>query len=157
MAHIRAIKGKVMPYGTDAGHSCAPITWRMRTAQSFHGHLYSLSPACFPSPVCSECGSSGDRHLGRYPSKVVRGHPIAVGLVVGLRLFNVMATCKIMSGRVSTYCGSAHLWRLHGAASTWSLSHQHHDTTQSHYPNTEPTSPFPILIMLSAWLGSNKC
>ena len=28
--------------------------------------------------------------------------------------------------------------------------------TQSHYPDTEPTSPRPILIMLSARLGSDK-
>ena len=28
--------------------------------------------------------------------------------------------------------------------------------TQSYYPATEPTSPFPILIMLSAWQGSDK-
>ena len=29
-------------------------------------------------------------------------------------------------------------------------------STQSHYPNTEPPSHFPILIMLKAWLGSKK-
>ena len=28
--------------------------------------------------------------------------------------------------------------------------------SQSHYPDTEPTSPCPILIMLSTWLGSYK-
>ena len=28
--------------------------------------------------------------------------------------------------------------------------------TKSHYPVTGPTSPFPILIMLSPRLGSNK-
>ena len=28
--------------------------------------------------------------------------------------------------------------------------------TQSHYPDTEPTNPFPILIMLGAWLESDK-
>ena len=28
--------------------------------------------------------------------------------------------------------------------------------TQLHYPATEPTSPCPILIMPSAWLGSDK-
>ena len=27
---------------------------------------------------------------------------------------------------------------------------------QSHYPDTEPTSPYPILVMRSAWLGSDK-
>ena len=29
-------------------------------------------------------------------------------------------------------------------------------STQSHYPDTEPTSPCPIWIMLSTWLGSDK-
>ena len=28
--------------------------------------------------------------------------------------------------------------------------------TRSHYPDNEPTSPCPILIMLSAWLQSDK-
>ena len=28
--------------------------------------------------------------------------------------------------------------------------------TRSHYPDTEPTSPCPILIMPSTWLGSDK-
>ena len=27
---------------------------------------------------------------------------------------------------------------------------------KSHYPDTEPTSPCPTLIMLNAWLGSDK-
>ena len=31
-----------------------------------------------------------------------------------------------------------------------------HHTTQSYYPDTEPTSPCPILIVPSAWLGSDK-
>ena len=28
--------------------------------------------------------------------------------------------------------------------------------TQLHYPDSEPISPFPILIMLKTWLGNNK-
>ena len=28
--------------------------------------------------------------------------------------------------------------------------------TQSHYPDTEPARPCPIIIMLSTWLGSDK-
>ena len=28
--------------------------------------------------------------------------------------------------------------------------------TQSHYPNTEPTHPWPIVMMPSAWLGNDK-
>ena len=58
-------------------------------------------------------------------------------------------------GRVPT-CDSAHsLWLY----STASLGHKATMTcypTQSHYPDTEPTSPCPILIMPSAWLGSDK-
>ena len=52
-------------------------------------------------------------------------------------------------------CDSVHLWQLYSAAS---LGHQTAGTmtcypTQSHYPDTEPTSLCPILIMLSARLG----
>ena len=54
--------------------------------------------------------------------------------------------------------GSAHSWRLYSAVS------QEHQTTstmtcyptQSPYPDTEPTSPCPILIMTSIRLGSDK-
>ena len=35
------------------------------------------------------------------------------------------------------------------------LGEQTNSHSQSHYPDTEPTSPWPILIMLSAWLGSD--
>ena len=41
------------------------------------------------------------------------------------------------------YCHSVHL-------------NQCHHATQSHYPDTEPTSHCLILIMPSAWLGSDK-
>ena len=55
-------------------------------------------------------------------------------------------------------CDSAQSWQLYSAAP---LKDHVSSTmtgypTQSHYPDTEPTSPCPILIMLSAWLGSNK-
>ena len=45
--------------------------------------------------------------------------------------------------------------------STATVGHQAAGTTtcyppQSHYPDTEPMSPCPILIMLSAGLGSGK-
>ena len=55
-------------------------------------------------------------------------------------------------------CDSGHAWRLHSAAS---LRHQAIGTmtcyhTQSHYPDTEPTSPYHILIMPRAGLESNK-
>ena len=33
---------------------------------------------------------------------------------------------------------------------------QCHHATRSYYPDTEPTSPCPILTMPSAWLGSDK-
>ena len=68
-----------------------------------------------------------------------------------------LAKSKIISGRVWT-CDSAHSWWLYSAVPlvdqaiitmTWY-------PTQSYYPDTEPTSHCPILIMLSAWLGSSK-
>ena len=76
---------------------------------------------------------------------------------VCLFLFYILATSEVISGWVPT-CDSAHSWWLHSAAS---LGHQTAGTrtcypTQSHYPDTEPTGPCPILIMPSARLGSDK-
>ena len=53
---------------------------------------------------------------------------------------------------------TAHSWWLYSAAP---LGNQANNTmtwyhTQSHYLDTEPTSPCPILIMPSTLLGSNK-
>ena len=61
---------------------------------------------------------------------------------------------KVISGWVLT-CDNAHLTWLYSAAP---LGDQADSTmtTQSHYFNTEPTSPCPILVMPSAWLGSDK-
>ena len=55
-------------------------------------------------------------------------------------------------------CDSAYSWQLYSAAA---LEHQTAGTmtcypTQSHYPDTEPTSYCPILIMPNTWLGSNS-
>ena len=54
---------------------------------------------------------------------------------------------------------SVHSWQMYSAAS---LEHQAAGTmtcypTPSHYADIEPTSPRPILILLSARLGRNKC
>ena len=72
-------------------------------------------------------------------------------------LYYVLATSKAMSGLLPTQ-DSAHSWQVYSAAS---LEDQAADImicypTQSHYTDTEPTSPSPILIMPSARLGSNK-
>ena len=80
------------------------------------------------------------------------GHNIEV--CVCLLLFCVLTTSKAISGWVPT-CDSV----LYSAAS---LGHQASRPmicypTQSHYPETEPTSPRPILIMLSSRLGKDKC
>ena len=60
--------------------------------------------------------------------------------------------------RLVLTCDSVHLWRLYSAAL---LEHQATSTmtcylTQSHYPDTELTSPCPILIIQSIRLGSDK-
>ena len=60
-----------------------------------------------------------------------------------------------MSGHIPT-CDSARSWRLYSAAS---LGHQAADImtpTQSHYADAERASLFPIQIMASARLGSDK-
>ena len=73
-------------------------------------------------------------------------------------LFYVLETFKVISER-EPISDSAHSWRLYSAAPlgnkqrggntmTWYPTH-------SHYPDTEPTSPCPILIMQSIWLGGH--
>ena len=102
-------------------------------------------------------------------SQIVRlAKPVAVvmacgywcveGKVVVCLLFYVLASFKVISGRIPT-CDSAHSWRLYSAAS---LGHQVAGTmtfyiTQSHYPNTELTSHCLIRIMPKTKLGSDKC
>ena len=68
-----------------------------------------------------------------------------------LKLY-VLAPFVAISGRASS-CDSAHSWRLYSQAAgtmTWY-------PTQSHYPDTELTSPCCILLVLHARLGSDKC
>ena len=81
-----------------------------------------------------------------------------------LLLINGPVMCEAMLDKCGTSpvrkwvptCDSEHSWRLHSAASP---EHQSAGTmscylTWSHYPDTEPTSPYPILIMSSTRLGS---
>ena len=75
----------------------------------------------------------------------------------GWLLLYVLATSKGISVRASG-CDSAHSWWLYNAAP---LEDQSTSTmvwypTQSHYPDTEPTSPCPILIMWGTRLGNDK-
>ena len=63
----------------------------------------------------------------------------------------------VISGRIPT-CDRVHSWWYYSAAS---LGHQATGTmtcypTQSLYPDIEPTSPWPILIMPSTRLESDK-
>ena len=76
--------------------------------------------------------------------KWVHGH-VKVSVCL---LFYALATSKAISGRVPT-CDSAHSWRHYSAAP---LGNQ----GTAHYPATEPTSPCPIIIVLSTWLESDK-
>ena len=74
-------------------------------------------------------------------------------------LFVVLGHSKsnVISRWVPT-CDSAHSSLFYSAAplGNQAISTITRHPTQSHYPDTEPTSPCPILIMLSAWLGSDK-
>ena len=54
---------------------------------------------------------------------------------------------------VHTYCDFVVLPHLETSLS----AHMTWYPTQSHYPDTWPTNPFPILLMPSIWLGSDKC
>ena len=78
-------------------------------------------------------------------------------LFVYLLLFYILPTSKVTSGQVPT-CDSAHSSQLYNAAPLGNLaiSIMIWYPTKAHYPDTEPTSPIPILIMLSSWLGSDK-
>ena len=72
--------------------------------------------------------------------------PSVVSLfVVFLLLFYVLATSLVISARIPTY-DSTYSWRFYRlgnqAASTMTQF-----PTQSYYSDTEPTSPYPILIM----------
>ena len=69
----------------------------------------------------------------------------------------ILATSKVISGD-ALISDNAHSWRLNSAAP---LGNQAAGIiTQypphSHYPDTDLTSPCPILIMLSARLGSDN-
>ena len=78
--------------------------------------------------------------------------PTSICRSVGCWEFYILATSKVI-----LTSDSAHSWWLYSAAP---LENQATRTmtqypTQSHYPDTEPTSPCPILLMPSARLGSD--
>ena len=66
--------------------------------------------------------------------------------------FYVLATFMVPT------CDNAHSWQLFSAAllGEWATSTMTLYHTKSYYLDTEPTSPCPILIMPSTWLGSDK-
>ena len=84
-------------------------------------------------------------------------HPLLDCWLLG---FYVLVTVKVISRRVPTLtCDNAHSLRHYSAAP---MADQCAITmtlypTQSRYPDTKQTSPYHILIMQSAWLGSEKC
>ena len=64
-----------------------------------------------------------------------------------LLLFCVLASSKVIAGRAPT-CNNAQPWGLYSVASG-KQGHNHHNPlcTQAHYPDTDLTSTYPILIM----------
>ena len=72
-------------------------------------------------------------------------------------LFYVLETSKVVSGWVPT-CYSAHSCGLYCGASlgNQTISTMTWYPTQSHYSDTEPTSPCPLLMTPNTWLGSDK-
>ena len=70
----------------------------------------------------------------------------------------ILPTSKVIAGWVPTCDNADSLWCLYSAAQ---LGNQVTGTmnqypTESHYPDSEQRSPCPILLMLSARLGSDK-
>ena len=83
---------------------------------------------------------------------------LARPLGVGLLVFYIPTTSKVISGRAPT-CERVHLWWRYSAAplgnQTTSTMTQY--PTQFHYLNTELTSHHPVLLLMpNAKLGSNK-
>ena len=63
---------------------------------------------------------------------------------------NILATSKVISGQVPT-CDGGHSWRFYSAAplGNHTVGAITRYSTQSHYRETELTSPCPILLMPS--------
>ena len=72
---------------------------------------------------------------------------LAESVFICLLLFYVLTTSKVISGWVPT-CDNAHSLMANQATSTMTWY-----PTPLHCPDNEPTSPCPILIMSSTWLG----
>ena len=72
-------------------------------------------------------------------------------------LFYILTTFKVISGGVPT-CDSALTLGLNSAShlGNHATSTMTRYPTQSHFPDTEETSPCPILIMPRTRLGSDK-
>ena len=70
--------------------------------------------------------------------------------------FYILATSKVISGRAPT-CDSANSWGLYnrGPLRDEATRTMTGYPTQSHYPETTPTSHCPTQTMLSAWLGND--
>ena len=68
----------------------------------------------------------------------------------------VLATSKVISDWALIH-NSVHLWGINGAAPVVDQATNAMTCypTQSHYPDTMTTSPWPLLIMPRTWLGSN--
>ena len=101
-----------------------------------------------------------DAHLGNgtgcKPVTIMEPLLLPCGSVKNEAVFHSFETSQV--GGLVLICDSGHSWLLYSATS---LEHQASGTmtcypTQSHYPDTEITSPCPILVMLSARLGGDK-
>ena len=95
------------------------------------------------SRVCGEAGCGGTEMRGK-------------GMIVYLLLFYLLATFMAISGWVLT-CDSVHTWCVYSAAPPGNQAFHNMIgyPTQSHHPDTEPTSPCSVLIMPNTWLGSD--
>ena len=128
---------------------------------------YSMSDrVCSSSPIAHQVGTKSNLIFGHQPrmgqnycprENYFKMKPFKSIICSVCLLFYVLAASKVISGQVPS-CDSAHSWRFYSAAP---LGNQTASTmtrfpTHSHYPDTDPTSPCPILIMPSTLLGSDK-
>ena len=122
-----------------------------------------MSQFCDPYPSLSVCkqlySGTNSLYIHTHASGATLWPACKQGSMDWLLKVYILATSKVISGWLPT-CDSTHSWWLYNYSAA-PLRNQPTSTmsrypTQPYYPDTEPASPCPILLMPSNWLWSNK-
>ena len=116
--------------------------WRSTSWEDFDGQI-DLTPG--------DTEENEQLLLTEAHEKHVTDKPVSYRCWICLLLLYVLATSNVILGPT---CDSAHSWWFHSAGPLGNQTARY--LTQSHYPNTDPTSPCSILIMPSTLLESDK-